>query len=296
VCLGLAFLLAGPLVAWPAGPSDPERDRLLRFADSLVQSGEQYRAITEYLRFASYFPDDPRTSEMPLRIALAYLYGGRPDAALGSLAPALGSERAEVRSEAQYLQGRAYYEAGALDLALQSFGTSGRGPLGALARRGRLLSLLRLGRREQAVELLRQEGTAGLDAASAESLAERLRASPKPAHRSPGLAGVLSILPGAGQLYSGRPRDALVAFLVNGLFVLGAVQSFRADNQAAGIFLSTMEAGWYAGNITSAVSSARRFNALANERYLERVAGLSSLEARSRAEEADLLLGIQIRF
>lgn len=294
--LGPALALLALSQASAQPPVETEPDRLLRFADRLLATGEQYRAITEYLRFESYFPRDPRAAEMPLRIAAAYLYGGRPDQAIAALGPALASDRQDLRSGARYLQGRAYYRAGAFDLALESFETRAEGPLGELASRGRLLALLRLGRRPEALELLDTQGAGGLGPALASSLAERLRATPPPKRRSPGLAGALSILPGAGQLYAGRPRDALVSFLINGLFVFGSVQSFRSGNEAAGVLLASIEAGWYAGNITSAVSSARRRNELEQERYLERVAGISALEARSRAEEAEILLGIQIRF
>jgi TM2 domain-containing membrane protein YozV len=298
----LAAALAGVLAAMLAAPAaaqpipEMERQRLLRFADGLLQSGEQYRAITEYMRFASYFPDDPRTAEMPLRIGLAYLYGGRPDDALVSLAPALQSLRDDVRADARYLRGRAYYEAGAFEQALESWGTPPSGPLGELTRRGRLLSLLHLGRRGEALHLLDEVGAAGVEPSLAESLSKKLRAAPGPARRSPALAGALSIVPGVGQLYVGRRRDALVSFLLNGLFVFGSVQSFRSGSTAAGVLLASMEAGWYTGNITSTVSSAKRFNVLAQQRYLEQVAGISSLEQRSRAEEGPLLLGVQIRF
>jgi tetratricopeptide (TPR) repeat protein len=288
------FTLHSPLWA------QDDRARLLRFADELLQHGEAYRAITEYLRYGSYYPDDPLAAEVPLRIGLAYLYGGRPDQALQALAPAVGSERPEVRSRAAYLKGRAYYEAGEFRLALSSWkDVAPGGPEEALVRQHSLYSLLRLGLRAQALEQL-QRGAAGLDDAEQQRLASRLQASALPRRRSPVLAGVPGVLsgvvPGAGQLYAGRRRDALVAFLLNALFVLGAVQAFRSGNEATGVILTSVEAGWYAGNIASAASSARRANELALERYLQRTVDLPALEAQGRAAETRMLLGVRIAF
>ena len=299
VAAALAVVVATGCVesrTWAQVEQQDEPARLLAFADRLLRQGESYRAITEYLRFESYFPTDSRSAEIPLRIGLAYVYGGRFDGALEALAPAMSSERPEIRSRATYLQGRTYYEAGELELALKSWESEITGPEQKLAERGRLLSLLRLERRDEAIALLRSGEKSGLEAAEAQSLAERLSTAPAPRRRSPGLAGALSIVPGAGQLYVGRPRDALVAFLVNGLFILGAVEAFQSDNEAAGILLTTIEVGWYTGNIVSAVSGARRFNEIERDRYLERVAGVPTLEARSRAEERELILGVKIRF
>jgi hypothetical protein len=298
---GAATALALCLALGPgAAPVQAQREaagpeRLLRFGDELLHAGEHYRAITEYQRFASYYPEDPRAAQMPLRIALAYLYGGRPEQALQAASPLLRAASAELRAWAAYLRTRAYYAAGEYELALRSSGDAPEGPLGELVRRGRLLSLLRLGRREQALALLAEPGAAGLVEPLRESLLERLQGTALPGLRSPRKAALLSaLLPGAGQLYAGRKRDALVAFLLNGLFIFGAVESFRAGNEGTGILLLGVESGWYAGNIASAASSARRTNELRLERYLQGVAGVPNLENETAVREAGLLLGVRI--
>lgn len=291
----LRWMVLLALLSGPANAEEPER--LLRFGDSLLLNGEPYRAITEYMRYASYFPDQPEAAQMPLRISLAYLYGGRPEQALTALAPALRSERPDLREQAAYLQARCYYEAGEMELLLRGWADPKDTSLAPLLRQQRLQALLRLDRRKEAIELLQAAGYGGLDRPVAESLAERLAQSPAPDRRSPVLAGVLSgILPGAGQLYAGRKRDAVVSLLLNGLFVFGAVQAFRGGNEATGILLSSAEIGWYSGNIASAASGARSYNRRRQERYLREVADLPTLEAQSRVREAELLLGVNIAF
>ncbi len=90
--------------------------------------------------------------------------------------------------------------------------------------------------------------------------------------KSPAVAGSLAaILPGAGHLYTERPRDALVAFLLNGAFIVAAVELFRHDNYWAGGIVTFFEVGWYAGNIYSAVSSAHKYNKKVQDDYLEQL-------------------------
>jgi len=86
--------------------------------------------------------------------------------------------------------------------------------------------------------------------------------------KSPAVAGVLSgIVPGAGQLYLRRGRDALASILLNGLFVWGTWEAFRSDAIGLGVFLAILEAGWYAGNIYSAVNGAHKHNRRAADTY-----------------------------
>jgi hypothetical protein len=45
--------------------------------------------------------------------------------------------------------------------------------------------------------------------------------------KNPVYAGTLAIVPGLGHAYVPRYRDAIVSFLVNGLFIWAAVQAFH---------------------------------------------------------------------
>ncbi len=52
----------------------------------------------------------------------------------------------------------------------------------------------------------------------------------------------------------------MVAFLLNGLFIWATVESFRSDHNVLGGILAFFEAGWYAGNIYTAVDAAKEWN------------------------------------
>ncbi len=68
------------------------------------------------------------------------------------------------------------------------------------------------------------------------------------------------MLPGAGQLYAGRPRDAGLAFALNAAFILGALESFESGNEVVGSILVFFERGWYTGNIFNAANGAHKYN------------------------------------
>ena len=90
-------------------------------------------------------------------------------------------------------------------------------------------------------------------------------------HKKPALAGALSIIPGAGQIYCNRYEDALAAFLVNGALAWASYESFDNDLNALGGLLAFVGIGFYASNIYSAISSAHKFNFQQEQRYGEQL-------------------------
>lgn len=87
------------------------------------------------------------------------------------------------------------------------------------------------------------------------------------------LSGTLSaVLPGAGQLYNGRPVDALLALLVNGALGTGTYFAFvSAKSIPLGVVLSVLTAGFYSGNIVNAVVDAKKQNARQYLDFFERL-------------------------
>ena len=101
---------------------------------------------------------------------------------------------------------------------------------------------------------------------------EELKTAPDYEQKNPLTAGILAgVIPGLGHAYSNRYRDGLTAFVVNGLFIWAAAEAFEDDNEALGGILSFLEAGWYAGNIYSAVNCAHKYNRKAKNDFLLRL-------------------------
>lgn len=78
--------------------------------------------------------------------------------------------------------------------------------------------------------------------------------------KSPGLAGVLSIIPGLGYAYSGHKGTAISAFLINGLLAYATYTSFKNENYGLGILTGVFNLSFYIGNIYGGVKSAKRYN------------------------------------
>lgn len=89
--------------------------------------------------------------------------------------------------------------------------------------------------------------------------------------KNPVLAGVLSgVLPGAGQLYNGRPWDALLALSFSAAFAGGAYYAYaEMDNIPLSVLSGILFLGFYAGNITNAVTDSQRINAKAYANFFE---------------------------
>lgn len=79
--------------------------------------------------------------------------------------------------------------------------------------------------------------------------------------KSPAGAAIMSaLLPGAGHAYAGNWSNAWGAFFLNAVF--GGLAAYSIHRQAWGyaVFFGALEAGWYAGNITSAWQEAGLYN------------------------------------
>lgn len=78
--------------------------------------------------------------------------------------------------------------------------------------------------------------------------------------KSPFLAGMFSIIPGAGYAYTGHKQTALSAFLVNGLLTYATYSSIHKKNYGMALLTGVFNISFYVGNIYGASKSAKRFN------------------------------------
>jgi len=252
------ILLFFSLLAPAAEARDPQK--ILDFAHHLYAEKDYYRAITEYKRYLYLAPDARAAPQAALGIAESYLAGERWDQADQALqkiaADYPGSAAAET---ALLLQGDVALQRGDAQLAARRYARaaeelSGEAAAAALYRQG--WALIQQARYPDARQILQTSAHPG-----AAELASELDELEKLPRKSPALAGTLSsVLPGTGQLYAGRPRDAAMSLLLNAAFILGAVESFENDQHVLGGILLFFEAGWYTGNIYNAANSAHKFN------------------------------------
>jgi tetratricopeptide (TPR) repeat protein len=239
----------------------PDAEQQLGFARSLYGEGDYYRAIGEYKRFLYLYPDSPLSDEARLAIGRAYLHGEQPDASeahflsLAELSP-------EWRARALLEIGWSRYSSGrsqAAILALQSFLRESAGQATTDVDRAHYLLGWAL--------LTEGDGKAAMQAfASVTSLngkgplTEAARNWSSLPRKSPVIAALLSVVPGAGHVYIGEPVVGLAALGWNGLFSFALYEAIRRDQVGIAVLLGALEMIWYTGTIFGAVSGAQKYN------------------------------------
>jgi len=239
----------------------PEVEPQLGFARSLLAEGDYYRAIGEYKRLLYLYPDSPAAEEARLAIGRAYVHGGQAEAAqdyflsLAKLSPEWTSRVNLELGWARYVEGRP--EAAAL--SLRAFLREQGSRQGAEVDRARYLlgwALLSEGNGEAAAEAF-----ATVSPFPGQGpLTQSARSWGTLPRKSPVLAGVLSVIPGAGHLYIGEPVVGLGALAWNGLFSFALYESIRREQVGVAVLLGALELLWYSGTIFGAVSGAQKYN------------------------------------
>lgn len=266
----LMFILVGNLVAGTlAHASDtPGADAtsVYAFGRHLLALGDHYRAITELKRFSVLFPDDPRQSAAQMLLGLAYQAEADYDTAntyFGRLRQNEGendfSRLALFKLGEMRLQQRQYPQA--IRLFQRFLKQFPDGPL--VDRTQYLLGLTHTleGDPQSAKSIFESLALGTGWADEVLGIQRTLELAEPRESKSPRVAGILAgVLPGAGHLYIGKPRHAITAFLLNGLFLAGATVAFLEGLEATGVILLYFETGWYLGNIRSAREGALEFN------------------------------------
>jgi len=266
LCLVACALLVWLALVLPAGAEGPDP---LAFADSLCQGGDYYRAVGEYKRVLYLAPEgSPEQARARLHLgACLGRAGGYEEAA--QLLGGVARSDSPLAEPALFELGLVHYQAGRPELAAEAFERL-RGRFPARPLEASALALAGIS------QLAAADYAAA--AASFERLAGRLPCAPEltaaatnplPPQKSPLAAGLLSAaLPGAGQLYCGRPAQAAASFVLTGLSVFGAWAAWSNDYAGAGTLASVVAAAFYSGSIRSAASGAREINRAARGSWL----------------------------
>lgn len=241
----------------------------LRVADSFLEDGEYYRAVTEYKRFAILFPDSPRGEYALFRTGVAYFLGDEHGDALRAFkAVAERYPDGLYRVPAGYFAGLSLWKkkdyagaAEAFELVVRTAHGSAFAPRALAA-----LSLMELDRDDPAAALAALQRFADgwpdhpdmAGVMEARELVGRYADLPQ---KSELLAGILSaLLPGAGYAYAGRYGDGIASFLVNALFIAATATAVNQGWYAAGGISGGIGLPFYLGNIYGSVNAARKWN------------------------------------
>ena len=264
MALGTLFAGWGPC-ALAARPLTIDADNQYGYATSLLDTGAHDEAIHEFNRFIYFFPEDARISRARYGVGMAHFSEGRYKAA-ASVFNALtkNSHEPEVVNDAFFMLSQSHARQGMIEQAiLDLHNLIALTPQEAVIARARYeLGWLHVdsGQWSQARRSFAEMDKDARQYYRIEELNALLSLHDRIPSKSPHVAGALSLLPGAGQAYCGRYQDALTAFLINAGLILSAWEAFDNELYALGGVIGLVEAGFYGGNIYSAVSSANKFN------------------------------------
>jgi tetratricopeptide (TPR) repeat protein len=278
-----------------AGAGEGDREKQLGFAESLYSEGDYYRAITEYKRFNFLYPVDLLVEKSDFRIGECYFKARRWSEAIDVFNPfILKYPRGSFRDNAIFMRGQAEKQLKRYPDALSTFDELIKSQSLVFSDKARYERAMILVEQEEwlkareAFATLSEDNPLYLSAIRFSQGLERMDQIPQ---KSPAVAGTLAaILPGAGHLYTERPRDALVSFLLNGSFIWAAIELFRNNNYVAGGIVTFFEIGWYSGNIYSAVSSAHKFNRRVQDEFIQGLKEKSGLSFYRDQDGANYLM------
>lgn len=296
----LLFLAFSATAAFPSS-LQLTPDTALSFGDHLYDQGDYYRAITEYERVLYFFPADQAATTAHYKIALSYLKGEKWGQAIDKFRSL--AERhpdAEVGRKALLMIAETYFAKKEYSLAIPAYHEFiSRYPEDSQADHARIKmgwSYLFQGQWEQGAEAFRKVPHDSSRHDEGKRLAAATEQFPLIPQKSPLLAaGLSTLLPGAGQIYVERPKDAAITFLLNGLFLWGALEAFDRGNNVTGGILIAVESGWYVGNIYNAASSAHKYNRSQQRDFTEKLQGEFGISLSSN-DRGNPLLALTYRY
>ena len=243
-----------------------DSDDQFELGRSCMEKRQYPRAVVEFERFIQFFPDSPKVLKARYLIGVCFLKGGRYEAARERFFELIRTgPDTPVAGKALFMIGESYYQQGNPKEAGYYFNqVAEKYPTLEL----RNSAFYRLGwtrmkedRWRDASELFRRVGKGSALYGSSRQLAEESLKGEMLPYKDPTYAGVMAgIIPGLGHAYVSRYKDAVVALLLNGLFIWAAVEAFSNNNTVLGGILTFFELGWYTGNIYSAVNVTHKYN------------------------------------
>lgn len=278
-----------------------DADKQFAFAQHCLDSDQFLYAADEFQRFAYFFPDDPRVPEAMYNAGMAYFFKEEYAAAIRQFEKVFRkfSDR-EIAVDSALQISRSYRmmgnEQAAIDILRQ---------VAAMAESRRIKNKIF----SQLGWLYLETGNpaAGREAFSAiskdacpfyhvDDLLDRIENEKKIARKSPLVAGLASIIPGGGYLYTGRYHDAMFSFVLIGAFGYAAYESFDHDLYAVGGILSATELGFYSGSIYGSMNSARKYNEEKERRYVQGMKRYSEIKIRPAPAQKGLCLSFCFHF
>ena len=255
--------------SFPAHSQNFNADRLLGFAQSLFREGDYLNAAHEYQRYLFLYPDTTQGDFVQLHIAAAYQNAGRLDAAIEAYeslihnypqSPFIERARSNI-AQCQLLSGNQTTSIASLRQFLSDY------PESELAPRAQFIvatiymdekDWTAAGREWQQVRTKYSQTPFAEMSDQLIHIAQQAESLPR---RSPVTAGLLStLLPGLGQIYSGRYSAGAYSLLVVGATAAGTAYYADQERYEVAIPLGIIGLFFYISNVYDSLQSAKVFN------------------------------------
>jgi Tetratricopeptide repeat len=276
-------------------------DKQFDFAKSYFSNKDYLMAVGEYKRFIYFFPEDERVETAMYLIGMSYYLGRHFKKAVDSFNAVID------RYVDTDLSIKSYFMISQAHVKLNTFGL-------AIIKLNNLITLthdkdvrdeayyrlgwiyIEMASWEKARLYFSRIGAKNKTKFKLERLTNELNKEKLIPKKDPGLAGFLSIMPGAGYLYCERYQDALIAFLLNGGLICAAYESFDDNNNALGGVIAFVEFGFYAGNIYGAVTSAHKYNRKQTDQFIEKLKNNTKINLSANVKNKGICLAFEFIF
>jgi TolA-binding protein len=276
-------------------------DKQFDFAETCFSNKDYLMAVGEYKRFIYFFPGDERVETAMYRIGMSYYLGGDFKKAVDSFNDVIDRYvDTDLSIKSYFMISQAHVRRKAFGLAIINLNN-----LITVTHDGdvRDEAYYRLGwiyietaSWEKAGHYFSKISAKNKAKYTLERLTAELNKEKSIPKKVPGLAGFLSIIPGAGYLYCERYQDALIAFLLNGGLICAAYESFDDHNNALGGVIAFVEFGFYAGNIYGAVTSAHKYNRKQTDQFIEKLKNNTKINLSADVKNKGVCLAFKFVF
>jgi len=263
----LRFLITGIiiiLISSAYGFDTPgSSDAIFGFAEYLENTGDYYRAITEYKRFIFLWPENELSNECRYRIGRSYLYGSDYENAISEFQNLynLSSGNLPAR-KIQYAYSKSLFMASRYKQA--AFVAKNNMPDLTISKRQAYdisWCYLKDKNIKSALQIYQELAETEKSDDRIFNIRDAIVHLESLPEKRPCIAGVMSaILPGSGQIYAGRWRDGLISFLINGLFISAIAGAIDKDHDETAAILGFLELGFYSANIYNSLNDAHKYN------------------------------------
>lgn len=251
-----------------------DEEKQLSFAEQYFKDGDYRRAIGEYEKFVYFFPESGKIEFTRYKIGLSYMKNEQYDQAVNAFFSIIEDYRDTKYAFKSYIEiSRVYLLKKAYSMSLANLNNlimiAADQATVDEAYHEKAWVYMEMGLWAKAIDCLKKVSLKNQDRYSIKETLNGLAKKNHIKRKNPTAAGFLSVVPGAGHLYCGRGKDALISFILNGAMIFAAYEAFDNDLNGIGGIISFLELGFYSGNIYSAVSSAHKYNRDEQRRFLD---------------------------